>query len=251
MDMARFQALLESAERPLMMVGGGGWSAQTASDIGEFAQRYNIPVCSSFRCQDYVDNRNPAYAGHTGIAISAALAEAVKTTDLLISVGARLGELTTRGYELVNIPNPAQRFIHVHPGAEELGRVYRPDLAINAASASFAHALKQLQLTAQPSWKAWCTNAHAAYEQDLIPEETPGGVKLEDVITWLSDNLDDNAVMANGAGNYSGWPGIVITDFVVIGRSSRQRRAPWDTVCRRRSPAKIASPDATVVCLAR
>ena len=248
-DMQALQALLETAERPLIMVGGGGWSAVAAADIGAFAQRNHIPVCSSFRCQDYIDNRNPAYAGHTGIAISAALADAIKTTDLLISVGARLGELTTRGYELVDIPNPKQRFVHVHPGAEELGRVYRPDLAINASSPSFVRALNELTLKTNSNWQSWCSAANAAYEQDLIPEETPGGVKLEDVITWLSDNLDDNAILANGAGNYSGW----LHRYYRF-RNYRTQLAPTSGSMGYGVPAavaaKVAAPDATVVCLA-
>ncbi|MEM7406598.1 MAG: thiamine pyrophosphate-binding protein [Pseudomonadota bacterium] len=242
-------SLLTQARRPLIMVGGGGWNASAARDLGAFAERYSIPVCASFRCQDYIDNRNPAYVGHTGIAISATLADAVKTTDLLICIGARLGELTTRGYELVSIPNPSQKLVHTHPGAEELGRVYRPDLAINAASPSVAETLAALELTPGPDWRAWCSGLRDAFERDLLPEETPGAVKLEQVITWLSDNLGDDAVIANGAGNYSGW----VHRYYRF-RNYRTQLAPTSGSMGYGVPAavsaKLARPDAEVVCIA-
>ena len=248
-DMQAFETALATAKRPLIMVGGGGWSEQTAAEVGAFVERTQIPVCSSFRCQDYVDNRNPAYVGHTGIAISAELAEAVKTSDLLIVMGARLGELTTRGYELVSIPNPQQKLIHIHGGAEELGRVYRPDLAINASNASFARALADVSVPDKPAWADWCTSARAAFEADLEPQTTPGAVKLEEIMVWLSENLGDDAVIANGAGNYSGW----IHRYYRF-RGYRTQLAPTSGSMGYGVPAavsaKLAKPDATVVAIA-
>ncbi len=248
-DLSALQAMLKVAERPVLMVGGGGWSAETARLVGEFAQRTQIPVCTSFRCQDYIDNRNTAYVGHTGIAISASLTEQIQSADLLISMGARLGELTTKGYSLIDIPNPSQRFVHIHAGAEELGRVYVPELAINASAGSFARALSQLNVPSSPRWSEWCQQGRAAFEADLQPEETPGDVKIEQIVTWLSDNLGDQDVIANGAGNYSGW-----VHRYYLFRGYRTQLAPTSGSMGYGVPAavsaKLAAPESTVVCVA-
>jgi acetolactate synthase I/II/III large subunit len=248
-QMTELEDLLAGAKRPIIMVGGGGWSSDVASDLAEFAQRTGIAVCSSFRCQDYMDNRLSTYVGHTGIAISAALAEQIKSSDLLICLGARLGELTTREYALVNIPNPGPKLVHIHAGAEELGRVYRPDLAINASASAFARALRTVNVPAPERWQDWCAAGRAAFEADLVPQETPGNVKLEQVITWLSSNLPDDAVIANGAGNYSGW----IHRYYQF-RGFRTQLAPTSGSMGYGVPAavaaKAAAPDRTVVCIA-
>ncbi len=199
------RAMLDAAERPLIVAGGGGWSAQCARLIGAFAEANHIPVCTSFRCQDYIDNRNRAYVGHTGIAISTALAQAFADCDLLISVGSRLGELTTRDYGLISIPNPKPKLIHVHAGAEELGRVYRPDLAINASANAFLEALSNIEVANNERFQAWCETGRAAFEAELVPEPTPGDVRLEDIICWLRENLPEDAIICSGAGNYSAW----------------------------------------------
>ena len=136
-DVEAFGKLLAESERPMLIVGGGGWSADAARDLARFSAAHHVPVSASFRCQDYIDNRHPNYCGHAGIGINPRTAKRFRECDLLVALGTRLGEITTSGYSLVDIPNPASRFVHVHPGAEELGRVYRPDLAVNAAAASF------------------------------------------------------------------------------------------------------------------
>ena len=248
-QVAQVTDMLASAERPLIMVGGGGWSAETAQDVQTFAERNGIPVCSSFRCQDYVDNRSPVYVGHTGIAISAELADQIKTADVLLCWGARMGELTTKDYSLVSIPTPGPKLIHVHASAEELGRVYGPDLAINASSKAFAHAMRDVQIDGADRWETWCGAAREAYERDLIPQATPGDVRMEDVICWLSDNLPDDAVIANGAGNYSGW----VHRYYRF-RNYRTQLAPTSGSMGYGVPAavaaKAAAPDSTVVCIA-
>jgi acetolactate synthase-1/2/3 large subunit len=248
-DMQDVADAINAAERPLMLVGGGGWSAEIASQVGDFVTRTGIPVASSFRCQDYVDNRNRAYVGHTGIAISAKLSEQIRNADLLICFGARLGELTTKNYELIDIPNPGPKLIHIHAGAEELGRVYRPDIAINATASAFARALTTVNITPSDAWQTWCADARAAFEADLVPEETPGDVKMESILTWLSDELPDDAVIANGAGNYSGW----IHRYYLF-RNYRTQLAPTSGSMGYGVPAavaaKAAAPDRTVVGIA-
>jgi acetolactate synthase-1/2/3 large subunit len=202
-DLEAFGALLERAERPIMIVGGPGWSRETGDRVAAFAERHGVPVAASFRCQDYVDNRHPAYAGHAGIGPASTLIGRIRESDLLIVLGARLGEMTTGGYTLVDIPNPRQPLVHVHPGAEELGRVYRPELAINASSRSFAAGLESLAPGRDRS--AWLAAARADYEATTVPQETPGEVKLERVVAHLGRALPPDAIVTNGAGNSTAW----------------------------------------------
>jgi acetolactate synthase I/II/III large subunit len=248
-DIDRVEKALNDAQRPLIIIGGGGWSAKAAEHIGAFAKANNVPVCTSFRCQDYIDNRNPAYVGHTGIAISAALTQQFADCDLLLCIGSRLGELTTKDYSLVGIPNPRPTLIHVHAGAEELGRVYRPDVAINASSEPFVEALASIQLTDGTRLEKWCGDARAAFDADLVPEATPGNVRLEDVMVWLRENLEDDAIICNGAGNYSGW----VHRYYTF-KDYRTQLAPTSGSMGYGVPAAVAAkavaPDRTVVSIA-
>ena len=150
-------------KKPLMMVGGGGWNKQASEDILAFARAFNLPVCASFRCQDLVDNRDPHYVGDVAVGLNPKLAERIKACDLLLVVGARLGEWTTANYTLVDIPKPAQKLVHVHAGAEELGRVYQGELLINSGMPEFAAAAKKLA-PVKPAWDAWTKEARAELE---------------------------------------------------------------------------------------
>src|SRR3954469_9409374 len=129
-EMARLGELLAGAERPLIVVGEGGWTAQAGADVAAFAEAQRVPVAASWRCQDYVDNASPASAGHAGLAMDPALARRIRDADLLIAVGGRLGEITSAGYTLVRPGVPAQRLVHVHPDPDELGAVYPPALGL-------------------------------------------------------------------------------------------------------------------------
>jgi len=174
-EMAEFRARLAVAERPFMIVGGGTWSGEAKADIEAFATAWNMPVGVSFRCQDYVSNELPIYAGDVGIGINPKLAERVRTADLLIAAGPRLGEMTTSGYTLIDVPVPKQALIHIHPGAEELNRVYQPVLAINAGLENFAAAARALTPPATISWSARTEQARAEYvaNQQVAPPPGP------------------------------------------------------------------------------
>ena len=204
-EMARLSDMLGAAKRPLMIVGGGGWSAEAASDIAAFAMANHLPVGTSFRCQDIVDNLLPIYAGDVGIGINPKLAERVSTADLLLVVGARLGEMTTSGYTLVNIPVPQQPLVHVHPGAEELGRVYQAALPINAGVAAFAAAAKAMKPVDSSAWRGWTEGAHADYLANTEITRGPGEVQLGEVVASLRQRLPPDSILTNGAGNYAGW----------------------------------------------
>jgi len=198
-------AALSKASRPLVIVGGGGWSAEAAADLARFVEAHDLPVGASFRCQDYLDNRHPSYVGDIGIGINPKLAERVRAADLLLVLGARLGEMTTSGYSLVGIPTPAQELIHVYPDPDELGRVYRPALAVSASPAGLLRKLADIRPASPPARSEWCKSARADYEAWQMPVETPGQLKMEYIVRHLSDTLPEDAILTNGAGNYSAW----------------------------------------------
>jgi acetolactate synthase I/II/III large subunit len=202
-DMAELAKLLTHAERPLVILGGPGWSAAIKAKFEEIAKNLDLPVACAFRCQDYFDNRHPCYAGHAGIGIEGKLAEAIASADVLLVIGARLGEMTTSGYTLVNVPEPRQKLVHVHPSADELGRVYRAELPICSAAGTFVDALAALAVPRNPNWANRTAALHAAYQAFSRPEPTPGALKMEMVIANLEDMLPDDGIVTCGAGNYA------------------------------------------------
>ena len=204
-DMAELRGLLMSAQRPLAIVGGPGWSAAAKAALEAFAARAQMPVATSFRCQDYFDNRHSCYAGHAGIGPDKVLADAVRDADLLLVIGARLGEMTTSGYTLVNAPSPKQILIHVHPSADELGRVYRAELPICASLEPFIDALAALEPPRNPAWAERCAALRAGFIASRKPVPTPGALRMEQVVLNLEDMLPEDAIIANGAGNYAGF----------------------------------------------
>ncbi|WP_343312581.1 thiamine pyrophosphate-binding protein [Brucella sp. BE17] len=197
---------IEKAERPLMIVGGGGWNSEAVANLQTFAENMHLPVATSIRCQDMFDNTHPLYAGEMGTSISPKLAQRVRDADLLVVVGARLGEMTTQGYELIDIPVPKQKLIHIHPGAEELGRVYHADLPINASMPAFARASATLPALSDPRAKAWAASVNADYRANIETPTIPGPVQMGEIMAWLREHLPSDAIITNGAGNYSAWP---------------------------------------------
>ena len=198
-DLQQLKFLLEKSERPFVLVGGGGWDRETTQKLQKWAEAAGLPVGTSFRCQDLIDNRSPSYAGDVGIGINPKLAQRVREADLLLVIGARLGEMTTGGYTLVEAPVPKQTLVHVHAGAEELGRVYRPALAVNSGMAHFVSELLRISLKKQT------TTAHEEYLEWSKPQPMPGRLHYGEVIRWLSDRLPEDAIVAGGAGNFAGW----------------------------------------------
>ncbi|WP_223526390.1 thiamine pyrophosphate-binding protein [Pseudomonas sp. BF-B-26] len=204
-QMAAMQPLLEQSERPLMVLGGSGWDAESVHDIRLFAEQQNIPVAASFRCQDLFDNRHPNYVGDLGFAASAQLSSAVKNADLLLVVGSRMGEVSTGGYAALDIPVPKQTLIHVHQGIEELGRVYQPALAINSSMSTFALSAAKLPAVTSPVKSEWTRTLNKSYRENLQHSPSPGDVQMAEIIEWLNRRLPDDAILTNGAGNYAVW----------------------------------------------
>lgn len=241
--------LLGDAERPLIVVGGPGWSGETRDAVTDFAARTGLPLATAFRCQDYVDNRHPNYAGCVGIGVDPVLAEAVRDADVLITIGARLGEMTTSAYTLVTSPVPQQTLVHVHPDPDELGTVYRAALPIVSTAQAFAEALATLDVAAKPEWAERTAMLNRAYLETLAPLGTPGDVQLDAVIKTLSETLPEDAVVCNGAGNYAAF----LHKYHQY-KGYRTQLAPTSGSMGYGLPAavaaKIADPGRTVVALA-
>jgi acetolactate synthase-1/2/3 large subunit len=207
-DMAELRRLLAAAERPIMLVGGGGWSDAAANQIAHFAQQNDLPVCCSFRRQDIVDNTLPVFVGDLGTGAAPSLVQRFRAADLVLAVGARIGEITSQSYTLLGVPDPGKTLIHVHAGAEELGRVFRPDLAIQSGMAEFAAAAAALEPVAAPRWRQWRAECRAEYEAGLAPSkiEPAPALDLGRIMTWLRERLPKDAIVTSDAGNFSGWP---------------------------------------------
>nr|WP_320140848.1 thiamine pyrophosphate-binding protein [uncultured Cohaesibacter sp.] len=250
-SMKELEALVAKAERPFMIIGGGGWSLAAKQAAARFAEQNAIPVGTSFRCQDYFPNEHPNFAGHVGIGIDPALAKRIKQSDLLIVLGARLGEMTTSGYTLIDTPIPSQTLIHIHANAEELGRVYQPTLAISARHETMALMLGALGEIRKANDTAWVSEARKGYDAfSSIPKrKLPGDVQMAEIIKHVVANTPDNTVFTNGAGNYAIW----VHRFIKY-RGWRTQLAPTSGSMGYGMPAVVAAaiddPSRPAICFA-
>ena len=205
------RTLLLNSERPMVLAGGGGWTVQSAQALQRFAENWKLPVANTFRAQDTFDNHHPQYAGDVGIAINPKLAARIKAADLIIAIGPRLGEMTTSGYTLLQAPKTRQKLVHIHASAEELNRVYRADLAINATMNAAARSLEVLSAPPVVSWEGWTTACNADYLANIEPQSLGlqdserGLVDMPTVVACLQKHLPADAVLTNGAGNFASW----------------------------------------------
>lgn len=246
-SVAALAEALAGAARPLVVPGGSLWSQDAADDLARFAQNWGLPVAVPFRRQGHMDNAHPNYVGDLGIGMNPALGQALQQADCLLSLGSRLGDTLTRGYELMDPVRPHARVIHVHPSADELGHLWRADPGLVADPRQVLRALADLP--APRRWDDWTAGLRAAYQDWQRPQPTPGALRMEEVVRWLSDNLPEDAIITNGAGNYAAF----------IHRYYRFRRfgtqlAPTSGSMGYGLPAAIAAklqhPDRAVVCIA-
>ena len=243
------RAMLMAAQRPLLIAGGSGWDAEGANALQRFAENWQLPVGCGFRFQDTFDNRHPMYAGDVGIGINPKLAARVREADLVIALGVRLGEMTTGGYTLLQPPRPAQRLVHVHAGAEELGRVYAADLLLQSSMACAAKALETLAAPNSVPWAEWAAGAHADYEANhAAPAVEP--MDLAVVMKTVQRLAPADTVYTNGAGNYSGWLHRYVRYFG-LQHHGRTQLAPTSGAMGYGVPAAVAAsllyPQRTVV----
>ena len=209
MQIAALRRLLGRAQRPLLLLGGFGWTSAACDNIKRFAEANYLPVACAFRFQDLFDNRHPNYIGDVGIGINPKLAQRIRDADLIVAVGARLGEMTTSGYTLLTVPVPSQSLVHVHAGVEELGRVYQSQLMINAGMPQFASRLAMMVPIEEPPWRESVAQARADYEawqqRPAVYAHAQPKLDLWEVVQILSRAVPEDAIIANGAGNFSLW----------------------------------------------
>ncbi len=239
---------LASHKRPLIIAGGPGWSTKAQHDLEALAAATGIPVAVTFRRQDYMDNAHPNYAGDLGVGANPRLAQRLKDADALLVLGSRLGDIATGGYELMNPAAHGKTLIHIHPDPDELGRVYQPTTAIAARAPDMLAAMVGIN-DIQADCAEWTAQARADYVWWQQPKETPGAVKMEAVIGWLSSHLDGRGIITNGAGNYAAF----LHRYARF-RGYRSQVAPTSGSMGYGLPAAIAAklehPDRPVICLA-
>jgi acetolactate synthase-1/2/3 large subunit len=250
-DIQKTTQILAESCRPLIIVGGSGWSEQTRLQLEDFAETAHLPLSNSFRCQDFINHEHPNYIGDVGIGINPALGQRIREADTLLVIGSRLGEMTTGGFSLIDIPNPQQTLIHVHADAEELGHIYQPDLAINASSDGFIRALAESAISSEnkSEWKSQLLQARKDFESWNSSIEVKGKVQLSEIIKIVLDSTGDDAIICNGAGNNTAW----IHRFYRF-RKYRSQLAPTSGTMGYGVPAAIAAklvqPQCTVVAFA-
>jgi acetolactate synthase-1/2/3 large subunit len=205
-DLARLQTLLAAARRPLVLAGGSRWDQTAVDQLVGFAERFRLPVAVSFRRQSLFPASHPNFIGDLGVAANPKLVEYARSADLILLFGGRFSEMPSQSYTLMAIPVPRQTLVHVHPGAEELGRVYQPELAINVSPRAFLEAVSGVEPGEVPDrteLRAELAGAYRGWSES--PTQVPGGFNLGEVICRLRASLPANAVIANGAGNFATW----------------------------------------------
>ncbi|NVD43612.1 thiamine pyrophosphate-binding protein [Qipengyuania atrilutea] len=198
-------AMLDDAASPVAIVGGAGWNAKARQFFQIFAERAGIPVATAFRRQDAIPASSSVYAGSLGYGPNPKLVERVKQADLVIAVGARLGEATTDGYAVPDLDGGDYKLVHVHPDPSELNSVYPADLAICADMGEFSEALA---LWDESDITPFSTGAEANREWEEWASPSPGSeypLDLARCVTFMRDTLPPDTIICNGAGNFAGW----------------------------------------------
>jgi acetolactate synthase-1/2/3 large subunit len=248
-ELTAARELLVSAERPLAIVGGQPWSADAGEALAVWCGASGIPVAAAWRCQDYVDNEVSCYAGHLGVGADPALRDRLRDADVLLVVGARLGDIETGGFATIVPPGVGRTLIHVHPDPDEIGRVYEPALGIVSSGPRFAEALRAVEPLDPGERSAAMDAAHAAWRSTLETRALPGAVEATGVMSGLRGRLGPDAILTSGAGNFTVWA----HRFYVF-RRYRTQLAPLSGAMGYGLPAAIAAklvhPDRDVVCLA-
>lgn len=237
--------ILNDAKKPLVLIGGGGWQRSSGNALQQFVERNQLPVAVAFRFQDLIDNKSECYIGDAGVGMSPELQSTIKSADVILAIGVRFGEMTTGAYSLLQSPHPDCRLIHIHASAAELGKIYAPELPINAGPNLTAQALQDIVLDG--SWGGWLADCRQRYQAGLNAPQQQGPVDMAAVIHWLRDRLPPDAIVTNGAGNFASWP----NKFIQY--SGEQRLlAPQSGAMGYGLPAaiaaKVAQPETTVIC---
>ena len=249
-DPARAQALLTrllAHARPLIVAGGPGWSAQAQADLEALVTATGLPVAVTFRRQDYIDNAHPNFIGDLGVGMNPKLAQRLRDADALLILGARMGETATNGYRLLDPAAPAKTILHIHPDPDEIGSVYQTSDSLVATAPAFLAALQGAK--GQFTNPDWTHAARADYTAWQVPQDTPGAVKMEQVVRLISDRYAGRALFTNGAGNYAAF-----VHRYMRYHGYRSQVAPTSGSMGYGLPAavaaKLAHPDRPVICYA-
>ncbi|WP_029356641.1 thiamine pyrophosphate-binding protein [Bosea sp. 117] len=242
---AAARAMLAQAQRPLVLIGGVNWSPEGRAALQAFVEASDIPIVAAFRFQDQFDNHSPAFVGEAGVGMAPHVKALIREADVILAINVRFGEMTTDGYTLLSVPESRQKLIHIHASDREIGKIYVPALGIVAGPNAFARAL----IPVEGGWGEWRRNARAAYEASFEAPAQPSPVDMVAVCAWLRENLPDDVILTNGAGNFTVWP----NKFFKFGRKARLL-APQSGAMGYGLPAaiaaKVAYPERTVVCFA-
>ena len=248
-EIEKIENIIIDAKRPVIISGGPGWTKGTVKNLGQFAQKFNLPVATTFRRQHLMDNRHACYIGDLGTGMNPHLANTIKNSDLIIAIGTRLSDISTGGYELIDPQKTSQQIIHVYPDPAEFGHVYQTSLAIVSSSENILDQLSILKGIKNPDWSSHTNVARQHYLDWISPKETPGPVKLEKIIGWLSKNLPEDSIVTNGAGNYAAFLHryFVFKDYpTALGPTSGSMGYGFPASI----AAKLRYPEKTVVCMA-
>jgi acetolactate synthase-1/2/3 large subunit len=241
-------AALAAAERPVVLVGGGTWNDEARADLVAFAEAHDLPVVVTFRRNDLMDNTSASYVGEAGVSMPPSVRETLEAADCVIALGPRFGEMTTAAWSLWPVGDPGVTLVHVHPDPSQLGKIHTPSVGITARSDALLAALRS-RAPATPGHGEWRAARRDAFVASLSSPAQPGPLDMGEVMAWLCDNLPADAVLTNGAGNFSVWP----NKFFVYGPEARLL-APQAGSMGYGLPAavaaKVADPARTVVCFA-
>ncbi|MEM7294336.1 MAG: thiamine pyrophosphate-binding protein, partial [Pseudomonadota bacterium] len=241
--------LLESAQKPLVLIGGGGWRRATSTRLQTFVEGSQLPVVSAFRFNDLLDNNSPCFVGEAGVAMRPFVREAISQADVILALGIRFGEMTTDAYTLFDCPQPQQKIIHVHPSDGELGKIYQAEMPIQSGVNAFVSSLGNMSLMSSASRDKWCDSLRKSFLESLSCPPQPGGVDMGVISAWLRDRLPTDTVVTNGAGNFTIWP----NKFLLYG-SDMRLLAPQSGAMGYGLPAavaaKVANRERTVICFA-
>ena len=249
-QLEQMQTLLEQSERPLAIAGGSRWTADAVEQFTRFAERFGLPVACSFRRQMLFDHSHGHYTGDVGLGINPSLRKSIEDTDLLLLIGARFSEIPSQDFQLINVPNPQCKLVHVYPDAAELGRLYVPTVAINASASAFCESLDTLKPRAEHKRQAAIDAAHQSYRDwSSLDCALPSTTVMKSVMSHLIKVLPEDSILCNGAGNYASW----IHRFYPFKKFGTQL-APISGSMGYGLPAaiagKLAQPDKTVVAFA-
>lgn len=250
MQLEQMQGLIEQSRQPLAIVGGSRWSEEASLQFTRFAERFGLPVACSFRRQMLFDHSHPNYAGDVGLGINPALKDAIKTTDLLLLVGCRFSEIPSQDFELLGVPYPTSKVVHVYPDSSEIGKLYVPTIAINASATAFCEAADKLQPECNHERAGVIEAAHQSYRQwSSLEHAIPSAATMQQAMMHLIEVLPPDSIICNGAGNYASW----VHRFFPFTQYGTQL-APTSGSMGYGLPAaiagKLAHPDKTVVAFA-